>query len=129
IHPAALTAGQSPDERARLLLEPDRRDHLVDVSRVRVEPGEVPKLFPHGRIALLPAGLQHDADPGLPRQAAVLGIDAQHTRLTAGAVAVTLEDLDRRTLARSVRTEQGEGLAAPDLEVDAAQGLRAAIVL
>ena len=52
---AALAARQLLDARARLLLEPDGRDHLVDLARVRVEPGEVRELLAHGRVALLAA--------------------------------------------------------------------------
>jgi hypothetical protein len=37
--------------------------------------------------------------------------------------AVALEDLDRRRLARAVRTEQAEDLALGNLEADPAHGL------
>ena len=50
----------------------------------------------------------------------VRGIDAEHRHVAAGARPVTLEDLDRRGLARAVRPEKPEDLAGGDLEVDPA---------
>ena len=43
-------------------------------------------------------------------------LDAEHLDVTAVALAVALEDLDRRRLAGAVGTEQAEHLAGADLE-------------
>src|SRR5690606_15669854 len=65
----------------------------------------------------------------LPGQVAVVGIDAEHAHLAGRAVAVALEDLDRGGFAGAVRAEQGEGLAAADVEVDNTHGLEILISL
>ena len=49
---------------------------------------------------------------------ALRGIVSEDGHLAAGAVAVALEDLDRRRLAGAVRPEQPEHLAFVDREVD-----------
>ena len=54
---------------------------------------------------------------------------AEDADLAAVAVAEALEDLDGRRLAGAVRAEQGEHLAALDLEVDAVDGVAAAVGL
>lgn len=92
---------------------------------MRVEAGEVRDLLADRRVAGFAAGLQHDAQARLPGEVAVPRVDAQHRRLAAGAVAVALEDLDRRRLAGAVRAEEGERLAAVDVERDAGDGRRA----
>src|SRR5690606_7429698 len=119
---ALLTTRELGDARVRLLLEPDGGDRLVDVTRVRVEAGEVPQLLAHRRGARLAGRLQHDAEPCLPGQVAVVGVDAEHAHLARRAVAVALEDLDGGGFAGTVGAEQGEGLSAADVEVDAAHG-------
>src|SRR5689334_23089480 len=50
-------------------------------------------------------------------------IPSEHADLTAVASPVSLQDLDRRRLARPVRGEQPEDLALGDLEADTPQGL------
>ena len=47
----------------------------------------------------------------------------------ASGLMQALEHLDRRGLARAVRPEQPEDLAAPDLEADAVDGLDVAVRL
>ena len=54
---------------------------------------------------------------------------AEHGHVAAAAVAVALEDLDRRRLARAVRAEQADHLAALDAEREAAHGLDVAVAL
>ena len=51
------------------------------------------------------------------------GIDAQNTDFTAVTSSVTLKNLDRRGLARPVRTEQRKDLALTDTQVDASDDL------
>src|SRR6476646_9890904 len=45
-------------------------------------------------------------------------IPAEHLDLAGRALAIALEDLDRRRLAGTVRPEEGDDLAARDVEVD-----------
>ena len=92
-------------------VEPDRGDQLVDIAGVRVEAGEVASCSRTVTFASLAAGLQHDAEPRLPVDAAALRVDPEHAGLAAGAIPVALEDLDGGALAGAVRTEQREGLA------------------
>ena len=129
VDPSPLAARELRHPGPRLRLEADRRDHLVDVARVGKEPGEVGQLLAHGVVARLRRRLQHDAEPGLPVEVAVRGIDAEHADLARRAQAVALEDLDGRRLAGAVRAEQGEGLTAGDVEVDAVDGDDAAVRL
>ena len=82
---ATLPARELRDARARLLLEADGGDHLVDVARVRVEPGEVCELLAHRVLARLGRRLQHDAEARLPVEAAVRGVDAEHAHLAGRA--------------------------------------------
>ena len=72
-------------------------------------------------------GLQHDAEPGSPGRPRRARVDAEHAHLAAVPPAVALEDLDRRRLARAVRAEQGEHLAAAHVQVDAVDGRDATV--
>ena len=76
-----------------------------------------------------PVRLEHDPDPGAERRERSPGIEAEHADLALGALAVTLEDLDRRRLAGAVGPEQPEHLAAAHLEVDPADRLELAVGL
>src|ERR1700734_1017859 len=71
--------------------------------------------------------LQHDAGPGPPRLAAVRGVGAQHADPARRAHPEALEDLDRGGLARPVRPQQGEHLAAARRERYAAQYIGPAV--
>src|SRR5690606_9483810 len=71
---ALLAARELRDACTRLLLEADGGDHLVDVARIRIEPGEVTQLLAHGGGARLARRLQHDAEPRLPGEPAVLRV-------------------------------------------------------
>jgi hypothetical protein len=122
VHPPALAARERAEERARLLGEADGLDRGVDVARPRVHGGEVRDLLAHGHRAALGARLEHHADAGAPGAAAGGGIHAEHGRGSARAQPVPLEDLDGGRLARAVRPEEGERLAAMDVEGDAPQG-------
>ena len=50
--------------------------------------------------------LQDDAEPGTPEARGVRRVDAEHLHLTAVATSESLEDLDRRALAGTVRPKQ-----------------------
>jgi hypothetical protein len=126
---ATLPARERADPGARLGLEADGGDHLVDVARAGVEGRDVGHLLAHGRRALLGGRLQHDADARPPVEPAVARVHAEHEGLAARAVAVALQDLDRGRLAGPVRTEQAERLALLEVERDAVQGGRASVLL
>src|SRR5690606_19213161 len=108
VDPPLLTAGELRDTGGGLLFEADGGDHLLDVARIRVEPGEVAQLLAHRRGARLAGRLQHDAELRLPGEGRVARVDAEYAHLAARAVAVALEDLDRGGFAGAVRAEQGE---------------------
>ena len=109
--------------------EPDERDHLVDVARLRVVAGEHRVRLADGEVRPELGRLEDDADP-LPEVAAgPLGIVSEHPHLAAVALAVALEDLDRRRLAGAVRAEEPEDLARLDREVDPAHRLEVPVRL
>src|SRR5262249_51964093 len=127
--PPLLPPGQGLHARVALLAEADEVDHLVHVARPAVVPGEEAGRLPHGEIRPELRLLQDDADalPVLAPRAC--GIEAEDVDASAVALAVTLEDLDRRRLAGAVRAEQSEDLAFVDPEADAADGFMAAVRL
>ena len=120
VEPAPLAARELRRERVRLLVEPDERDRLVDVARFAVVAGVELEALAHGQPRLGARLLQDGADAVAPGGVAVRRVDAEHADLAVGARAEALEDLDRRRLAGAVRPEEGEDLAALDLEVDPA---------
>jgi len=62
--------------------------------------------------------LQHDADPLAERALAPRRVVAEDAHLARVGGAMPLEDLDERGLAGTVGPEDGEHLAAADVEVD-----------
>jgi exopolyphosphatase/guanosine-5'-triphosphate,3'-diphosphate pyrophosphatase len=83
----------------------------------------------HGDVAVDAAVLQHDPHAPVQLARAPSGILAEHRDDPTGALAVPLEDLDRRRLARAVGPQKPEDLTPRDLEVDAADGLDACVRL
>ena len=73
--------------------------------------------------------LQDDADALAELLLASRGVVTEDGHLTRIALPVALEDLDRRRLARAVRTEQAVDLPFRDLEADAADGFVRAVRL
>jgi hypothetical protein len=129
IQPARLPAGQPADADVRALLQADDLDDLLDGARVRVERGPVRDGLADGQVAVHPAALQDDAG-ALPQGARPPGrIVPEDGDDAAGAVAVPLEDLDGRRLARAVGSEEAEHLAAGDVEVDPSDGVDVAVGL
>src|SRR4029077_13786468 len=102
---------------------------LVRVARLRVVAGEHAEALGDGEVRVERRGLEHHADPLAPFWACPLRVDAQHFDAAGVAVAVPLEDLDSRRLARPVRAEQAEDLARLDGEVDAPDRLEVAVGL
>src|SRR4029077_3328422 len=104
--------------RVRLLLEPDERDHLVDVARRAVVAGEDRVRLATREVRPQRGLLENDADPFPEVRCRTFRIAAEHAHLTGVAFAVALEDLDRRRLAGAVRPEQPKDLTFIDREVD-----------
>src|SRR6185503_12468790 len=75
-----------------------------------------------------PLLLEDDADAGAKRTLALRRVVSEDADLAGVRRAVALEDLDERRLAGPVRPEDGEHLAAADVEVDAVERLRDAVV-
>jgi len=80
-------------------------------------------------VAVDAAALQHDPDPLSQLYLPARRVVPQHGDLATRTLAVALEDLDRRRLARTVRPEQAEHLAALHGDVDPAHGLVLAVAL
>ena len=102
--------------------EPDDVDDLVDRARRGVEAGVHLEHLARGEIRVEAARLQHDADARPELRAAVGRIEAEHADVAAVALAVPLEDLDRRRLARAVRSEDRQHFALGDAEAEVANG-------
>ena len=129
VEAALLAPRERLDPRVALLREPDELDHLVDVARARVVPGEHPVHLAHREHGGQLGVLQDDPDLLAKRRAAAPGIEAEHLTSPASRGAVALEDLHRRRLAGAVRPEQAEDLAPLDLEVDPLDRLDVAVGL
>src|SRR4030095_7308046 len=112
VEPAALAARQRGDPRAGLLAEPDELDDLGGGTRGRVGGAVQLDRLADGERLLDAVLLQDDADPRTERALAPRRIVAQDRDLAGVGAAVALEDLDERRLARAVRTEHGDHLAA-----------------
>ena len=78
-------------------------------------------------LAVVPPGLQDDAEPGPPVLVAPAGVHSEHGHLAGRAHPEALEDLDGGGLARAVRPEQREHLAAPGGERDAVEHVLGAV--
>ena len=106
--------------------EADQLDHLVDRARgvavvAGVERRAISRTVRYGGRGGSSAARSRSARA--TRAPATLRVLAEHADLAAAALAVALEDLDRRRLAGPVGAEEGEDLAGIDLEVDAAHRL------
>ena len=115
---ALLASGQRADALRAVVAQPDERDRLVDVARLREVVGEHGDGLAHRVHRVELALLEHQPDPLAPRTRRPRRIDAEHRHRSGGPAAVALEDLDRGGLARAVRAEQPEDLALADVEVD-----------
>ena len=101
----------------------------IDRPRLRVVPRVEGERLAHRQVRRDVAVLGDDADALAPLARALRRVDPEHLNLAGAALAVALEDLDRRRLARSVGAEEREDLAARDLEIDAADGLEVTVGL
>ncbi len=129
VEPAALAAGQRPDERVALADEPDEVDDLVHRARRGVGGAVELDRLADGEVRADPGLLRDDADPLAERAASPLRVDAEDADVAGAAPPIPLEDLDGRRLAGAVGTEQREDLAAGDGQVDAGDGVDVVIGL
>ena len=118
VEPALLAARQLVHAHVRFLLEADDLDHLVDVAGVRVVAGVELDDLAHGEVGLDAGRLQDDPDALAQARLALRRVVAENVDLAGGPLPEALEDLDGRRLARAVRSEEREDLAAMDVEVD-----------
>ena len=109
--------------------ELEQVDQFICRTWLRVEAPEQVDDLDHGQLRVERRGLETDPDAGLERVCAARDVKAEDDRLAAVGRAQALEDLDRRRLARAVRTQQREQLAAPHVERDPAQDLATGIGL
>jgi hypothetical protein len=129
VEAAALAARELLGRRVGAGLEPDQRRRLVDGARRPVVARVELEALAHGQARLGLGLLQDDADAVAPGRAGPGRVGAEDADLAAGAVAEALQDLDHGGLTGAVRAEEGEDLAAADLQVDAAHGLVVAVAL
>ena len=129
VESALLATREGLDPGAGLLGEPDQPDDLVDLARGAVVAGVHPQHLGHREVGVDGGLLEHDADPFAQVEAAVSWVGAQDRHRAGVARPVALEDLHERGLAGAVGSEHGQHLALVDMEVDALQGLEAAVGL
>ena len=80
-----------------------------------------------GEVGLDGRLLEHHADAVAPAERRAPRVLAEHPDVAAGAPAVALEDLDGGGLPGAVGAQEGDDLAPPDVEVDAAHRLQRAV--
>ena len=131
VQPPLLPAGQVAHLLPGLPGQADQVDHLADVARRRVVARVARDGLPDGQVRLDRDVLQDQPDPLAQRPAAgpVAGVDAEHVDLARVPGAEPLQDLQDGGLARAVRAEQREDLAAADGEAHAADGRHRAVAL
>ena len=129
VEPPLLTAREVLHPRPGLLLEAHQLDDLRDIPRTRVQAGSLGEHLGHRQVRLDRAFLEDDPDLGAQAPIAPLGVHPEHRDRARVARAVTLQDLDGRRLAGTVRAEQGDHLTARHFEVDAAESRDAPVGL
>ena len=126
VEATATTAGEVGHLLVGVTREPDEVEQLVGGPRAGdrrggvggVEGAEVVQQGAHPPLGMVAPRLEdhaHARPPGLARRRRVL---AEHPEGTGRGAAEALERLDHRGLARAVGSEQDDGLAGLDGEVD-----------
>ena len=123
VEPPPLSAGQRRGALVGLRGEVDQRERLVDLARSAVVAGVEREALADAQAGLGLGFLQDDADPLAPARRRAPRVAAEDLDRRRRGLAEALEDLDRRRLAGAVGAEEGEDLAAADLQVDAADRL------
>src|SRR5262245_5590985 len=114
--PLLLPARQLHHPARTFALELDEREQIVDRSTAIVERAEEAKRLLDRQLVGELRFLQLDSEP-LPQRAFIaLPAQTEHLDIAVIRREQSLEDLDRRRLARAVRSEQSEALAAPHVE-------------
>jgi hypothetical protein len=124
-----LSARQDLAARGAALPELEGIDELLGRAGAGIEAAEQVDQLCHGQLRIERSRLEADADSRLELVGMACDVHAEDAYLAAVRLAQTLEDLDGRGLASSVRSEQPEDLAFGDLEVDAGDGLDVAVPL
>src|SRR4029079_17243404 len=106
-----LSSRQRLDAGIPFLAQADELDDLVDVARVGEVSGEEAVGLVDGQKRAQLGLLQHDPHPLSEPSGRLSGIEAQNCGGTPVAPAVALQDLHGRRLARTVPTEEPDGLA------------------
>ena len=121
-----LAAGELLRAPAGDRLDPDQREHLVDVERRRVQRRDHRDQLARGQVLDQHAGLEHRADQ-CRRSDRVGRRAAEHGHAARVGLGEPEQHVDRRRLAGAVRAEQRDDLAGADRDVDAAHGLDRAV--
>ena len=119
LQPAALPTAQLRSAGTGAVCQPHQLEGLHHRARARVIAGVELENLEGGEVGLDRRFLEHHADPVAPGERSVPRILAEHESLASGPVAVPLQDLDRGGLAGAVGAQEGDDLAAVDVEVDA----------
>ena len=117
--PLALAARELADPGRRFLREADRRDDLRRLLAAPIEAAEQREDLEDRELLGKPGFLQRHAQPLAEVVVVMAPPPAQHLDVARGGGEQALQDFDRGRLARAVRAEQAEALAAADLEVEA----------
>ena len=121
--PLSLAAGKLLGPHAGLIGQADRPEHVIRVLRRHsVEGGERADLFECGQPLEERRSLELDTYPGQQHPVPRPGGKPEHGDVTGVWLAKTLDDLERRGLARAVRAEYPEELSLLDIETDAIDG-------
>jgi hypothetical protein len=125
----ALAAEEGLALHARLFLQGDCRDHLVDRARPRIEVGEQVDQLAHRQPGLKARGLQLGADARLDAGRVDRMLHAGHRDRSPVRFPRPENTLDRGRLARAVGPEQAENLARPCAKGHAVDGHGLAVAL
>src|SRR5450759_563912 len=120
---ALLATRQLQDARVLLLRQADQLEDLVARAWFWVVAAKHVDCLRDGQIRIGARSLEHDAKLLLERPLALLRIESEDRDLACVTVPEPFEDLDRRRLARSVWSQQGEHLALRHRKADAANRL------
>ena len=130
-HPALHAAGQGDD--LGVLLVPQRQvlQHLFDMSgvfRLAEQAAAETHRRPHRFEGVGVQLLRHQPDQRARRAVIPVDVMAVDRDTALAQIGDAADDADQRGLAGAVRPEQGEDLAAPDVEIDVFQRLEAGAI-
>ena len=129
VESAAFAARETRCLSVVLSFQSDERDRLDDGSRLAVVARVQLESFANCQAGVGRGFLQDDPDAVAPFTRPVSGINAEYRYLAARAGPESLEDLDGGRFAGSIWAEEGEDLAALDLEIDSSYGFDLSVAL